>query len=174
VSETPGARRSCLGTSWGRTRTSKLLRWRCTRASSSSSSPPTRHTSTSRSTRCHLYLTRCGRWACSISSRRPPRRLCKEKIVVWAVCSASEHCSSKQITIKSPQYARLEGVPYSSGRPAPDGMWLGFKCKAGWKVQQWGMTTRGWRIDRYNVPVTPGPRHPLSLWCRVCGAHAQI
>jgi len=27
---------------------------------------------------------------------------------VWANCSASEHCSSNQITFKSPQYARLE------------------------------------------------------------------
>jgi len=90
---------------------------------------------------------------------------------VWAVCNASEHCSSNQITIKSPQNARLEGVPYSSGRPAPDGMWSGFKCKVGWKVQQWGMTTRGWRIDRYNVPASWASSHLSQCWNHISMSH---
>ena len=83
---------------------------------------------------------------------------------MWAICNASEHCSSKQITIKSPQYTRLEGVPYSSGRPAPDGMWSGIKCTAGRKVQHRGMTTRGQRTDRYNVPASWASSHHSQCW----------
>jgi len=82
------------------------------------------------------------------------RLIAQGKLVVCAVCNASEPCSSKRITIKSPQYTRLEGTPYSGGRPAPDGMRLGFKCTDGRKVQHRGMTTRGQRTYRHNVPAS--------------------
>jgi len=90
---------------------------------------------------------------------------------VWAVCNASEQCSSKQIEIKSPLYARLEGVPYSSLRPAPDGMRSGFKCTAGREIQYMGMTTRGQRTDRYNVPTSWASSHNSQCWNHIFPSH---
>jgi len=83
---------------------------------------------------------------------------------VLAVCDATEHSSSKQITIKPPQYTRLERVPYSRGRPALVEMRSECKCTVKPKVQHMILTMKRQRADRYNVFASWASSHRSQRW----------